>query len=254
MDSPIRHRTQPSRISLSARLSRFCLLASLAFSILALSHASALAKKPLCFHSELPPLSQLLLKPPADNSAETKAELAELQALEASRSAQQAEHAEGDHKRTIKRFLGEMGVKVDKDQLGDVDQFFECVHGSVEEAVEQAKDGFRRTRPYKLPDNGLHPLKKAKPDDSFSYPSGHAAYGAAVGLILIEMVPELRDKIYARIEDFGFSRMVSGVHFRSDVYAGEIAGAAVAASLHRDKDFHAGLETTKAELRKALGY
>jgi acid phosphatase (class A) len=68
------------------------------------------------------------------------------------------------------------------------------------------------------------------------------------------MLPELRQRIYARIADFGFSRMVSGVHFRSDVYAGEIAGATIAAALRQDAEFRRDFETAKADLRKALGY
>jgi len=222
--------------------------------ILTAFQGSALADELSCFHFKAPPLSKLLLKPSCCDGAETRAELAELQALETLRSEEQEQRASDDYHRNISRFLAGMGFTVGEEQLGDAGHLFSCVYQVVEEAVEPAKKKFKRTRPYKLPDNGLHPLKEITEKDSYSYPSGHAAYGAAVGFILIEMVPELREKIYGRVKDFGFSRLVSGVHFRSDVYAGEIAGAAIAASLRQNEEFRRDFERAKVSLRKALGY
>ena len=68
-----------------------------------------------------------------------------------------------------------------------------------------------RTRPYNLP-----VLK-----DSPSYPSGHTTYGTLMGTILARMLPEKRDELYARITDYGHSRMIAGVHYRSDIDAGK---------------------------------
>lgn len=111
-----------------------------------------------------------------------------------------------------------------------------------------------RTRPYRLHENKLHTLKKLSDRDSTSYPSGHATYGTVVGLVLVEMVPEKREEIYRRIQDYGYSRLVSGAHFRSDVYAGNIAGAAIAASLLNQEAFRSQLKEVKVELRKAIGF
>lgn len=207
-----------------------------------------------CPTPEPVPLSALLLPPPCDRCGETKAELHELQALERSRTPQVAKHAEDDHVRSVSRFLGEIGVKVREEQLGAADHFFKCVTETVDDAVNRAKQRFDRTRPYKLPNNGLHILKDVETGDTTSYPSGHAAYGAAVGLVLAEMIPELRDKIFARIEDYGLSRMRAGVHFRSDVYAGELAGAAIVASLEGNAEFQRAFNEAKIDLRKAVGY
>jgi acid phosphatase (class A) len=68
------------------------------------------------------------------------------------------------------------------------------------------------------------------------------------------MIPEKREKIVKRIEDYGFSRMVAGVHFRSDVYAGQVAGAAITTSLFRNEDFRNAFDKARAEVRKSLGY
>jgi acid phosphatase (class A) len=215
---------------------------------------SAMAAERSCPNPEPVPLSVLLLAPPCDRCNETKAELSELRALEKLLTPAQAEHAVGDYERSIERFLGESGVKMRADQLGFASDFFECINEIVGSALRDAKAKFNRTRPYKIPDNGLHVLKALRLDDSPSYPSGHAAYGTVVGLILADMVPELREQIYERIRDYGFSRLRVGVHFRSDIYAGEIAGAAITASLYRNREFQEEFERVKPGLRAALGY
>ena len=110
-----------------------------------------------------------------------------------------------------------------------------------------------RTRPYRLHESKLHTLKKLSDRDSTSYPSGHATYGAVVGMVLVEMLPEKKEQIYKRIQDYGYSRLVSGAHFRSDVYAGNIAGAAIAASLLNQEPFRDEFKQVKVELRKAVG-
>ena len=155
---------------------------------------------------------------------------------------------------SIERFLGESGVKIRADQLGFAGDFFECINEIAGNALRSAKTKFNRTRPYNIPDNGLHVLKTLKLEDSPSYPSGHAAYGTVVGLIIADMVPELRERIYERIRDYGFSRLRVGVHFRSDIYAGEMAGAAITASLYRNHEFQGAFERAKPGLRAALGY
>jgi acid phosphatase (class A) len=132
--------------------------------------------------------------------------------------------------------------------------FFDCVADAAEENAHQAKDIFKRTRPYKLPDNNLHILKVPKPDDSPSYPSGHATYGAVTGLLLALMLPEKKDAIIKRIEDYGESRLISGVHYRSDVYAGQISGAAISASVLSNKKYRQLFKDAKKDLRRALGY
>jgi acid phosphatase (class A) len=238
------------------RLALSCSCNPLASMLLAsiLVCGSAAAAERSCPNPEPVPLSVLLLAPPCDRCDETRAELSELRALEKSLTSAQAEHAVGDYERTIERFLGESGVKMRADQLGFAGDFFECINAIVGNALRSAKEKFNRTRPYKIPDNGLHVLKTLKRDDSPSYPSGHAAYGTVVGLILADMVPELREKIYERIRDYGFSRLRVGAHFRSDIYAGEIAGAAITASLYRNHEFQEAFERAKTDLRAALGY
>lgn len=211
--------------------------ACLAFvAFLALFSLSAAAADPSCPDPAVP-LSVLLMPPPKSDSAQTKAELQELLRLQESRTPDQAKHVRDDDHRTLERFLGGIGIKV------------ESLSAS---ANREAKNTFNRTRPYRLPHNNLHTLKKLSDRDSPSYPSAHATYGAVMGMVLAEMIPEKKEELYKRIQDYGYSRIVSGA-LRGDVYAGNVAGAAIAASLLSKEAFRNELNDVKGELRKAAG-
>jgi acid phosphatase (class A) len=211
----------------------------------------ALAADPSCPDPAVP-AAAILMPPPKPDSAHTKAELQELLRLQEARTPKQVEHVKGDDHRTVQRFLGGTGIKVEN--LSDAaTRFFDCIGAAVEHTVREAKTTFMRTRPYRLHESKLHTLKKLSDRDSTSYPSGHATYGTVVGMVLVEMLPEKKEQIYKRIQDYGFSRLVSGAHFRSDVYAGNIAGAAIAASLLNQESFRNELKTVKLEVRKAVG-
>ena len=59
-----------------------------------------------------------------------------------------------------------------------------------------------------------------------------------MGMVLARMLPEKRDELYARIADYGHSRMIAGVHYRSDIDAGKVLGSAIAADeFAADEDF-----------------
>jgi acid phosphatase (class A) len=207
-----------------------------------------------CPRVESVDLTSLLLAPPCDECDITKAELAELQTLQKSRRPDMVKHASDDYTRTVERFLAGMSPPIVVTNVGAADHLFECATMTTEGVITAAKAKFNRTRPYRLPKNDLQVLKAIKANDAPSFPSSHSAFGTVTGLILIEMAPELRERIAARIKDFALSRLISGVHYRSDMYAGEVAGAAIAASLFADRDFRAELEKVKPDLRKAIGY
>ncbi|RYF95285.1 MAG: phosphatase PAP2 family protein [Caulobacteraceae bacterium] len=84
-----------------------------------------------------------------------------------------------------------------------------------------------------------------------SYPSGHAAAGMAWGLVLAELAPDKASAAVTRGREFGDSRWICGVHFQSDVSAGQVMAAATFARLHAEPAFTADMALAKAELDKA---
>ncbi len=199
------------------------------------------------------PLVSLLQPPPCEACEETKAELDELADLERARTPAQANRAGADVQRSVGRFLEGAGIAFDASALEACEGFFLKRRKEEKAAVDAAKDTFCRLRPFMTPGNGLHPVQDAKPDESFSYPSGHATYGATVGFLLAEMMPEKRAIVYSRINDYARNRMVAGVHFRSDVEAGKLYGAAIVKALFARPGFAGEFEEAKTCVRKAAG-
>jgi acid phosphatase (class A) len=118
-------------------------------------------------------------------------------------------------------------------------------------AMDKAKDHYKRKRPYAFyGERSCTPGEEAKmkPD---SYPSGHSSIGWAWALTLAEIAPERADAIFARGLAYGQSRAVCGVHWKSDVEAGRVVGAATVSRLHADPVFVAQLALARKEVEAA---
>jgi acid phosphatase (class A) len=116
----------------------------------------------------------------------------------------------------------------------------------------KAKNHYNRTRPFVLHNNAsCTPGDEAMLRKDGSYPSGHSALGWGWGLLLAEIDPDRADAILQRARDFGESRLVCNVHWRSDVDAGRLMASATVARLHADPAFRADLEAARYEIAEA---
>lgn len=114
---------------------------------------------------------------------------------------------------------------------------------------DRAKEHYKRRRPYNAyGDTSCTPGERHKDD---SYPSGHSSIGWAWALALAEIAPDRADAIFARGLAFGQSRVVCGVHWKSDVEAGRIVGAATVSRLHADPVFAAQVVAARREVDAA---
>jgi acid phosphatase (class A) len=66
------------------------------------------------------------------------------------------------------------------------------------------------------------------------------------------MVPEKRDALFARANDFASMRVISGEHYPSDVAAGKVAAALMANALLHSAKFMADFKTSEVEVRRML--
>ena len=195
-------------------------------------------------------LLHLLAPPPAAGSAQDKAEMAEAVANERTRSPERTTQARADAAETVFDMFGPtLGTAFTQQALPVATPFFGRLAETEEEVVGPAKSGFDRLRPY-LANPDLHPA--APTSKSGSYPSGHATRSTIIGVVLAEMLPEHRAAIFARIEDYAESRVIAGMHYRSDIVAGRQAGTAIDAVLFNDPAFQAAFGPARAEVRRAL--
>jgi len=65
-------------------------------------------------------------------------------------------------------------------------------------------------------------------EDSASFPSGHSTWYRAASELLTDLMPERRQRLLVVGFHAGASRVMCGVHFPSDVEAGQRLGAAAA--------------------------
>lgn len=196
-------------------------------------------------------LARLLPPPPAAGSDKDKAEMAEVVTLDHTRTPERAAQATADSKEDVFAMYGSvMGPKFTAATMPNVAAFFARLNKTEDVITEDAKNAFARPRPY-VANSDLKPV--APKSKSFSYPSGHATSSAMIGIVLANMVPERKAAIFARMDDYAESRVIAGVHYRTDIVAGRQSGVAVDAVLFDDKTFLAAYTPIRAELRKALG-
>lgn len=195
-------------------------------------------------------LTMILPPPPANDSAQTKAELGEVLTLQVTRTSEMVASAVADAEENVWRFADVMGPKFNKETLPKFSAFFDRVVATEGAVVDPAKDVWKRPRPHQLSDL-VKPAVKLS--NSGSWPSGHATVGTMMGIILSDMVPEKRAEIMARASKYAHNRVVGGIHFASDVEMGRISGSVIAAVLLNRDDFKAEYEVARAELRSDLG-
>jgi acid phosphatase (class A) len=72
-------------------------------------------------------------------------------------------------------------------------------------------------------------------------------------LVLIMMVPENRDAILTRADDYAHSRVVCGVHYPTDVEASKSVAYAMIGIIMNNSQFKEELQAARAETRRTLG-
>ena len=195
-------------------------------------------------------LTQYLPAPPADDSAQTKAELKELLEIQATRTPEQEKAAIADAQENVWRFADVMGPDFDAAKLPNTAALFDRIVATEDVVDDHAKKAFNRPRPYML-DEQIHPLlKKSK---SGSWPSGHSTVGYLMATVLGEMVPEKRNELFTRAAGYAENRLVAGFHYRSDTVMSRTGAALIAQKMEEQPDFKTEFDAAKAELRTQLG-
>jgi len=221
----------------------------LACALLALLASSASAAHYL--DAPIPDLGRILPPPPANDSAQTRRELDELLQLQHDRTAKDVEYARANIPIGIEQFAGALGdaAEVKKALPLSVKALFDATRSDEKKLLDAAKKHFDRPRPIAL-DTKIQPV--LEPIVNMAYPSGHATWVFMSAVLLADMVPERRPEIWTRAEDFARQRMVGGVHYRSDIDCGRLAGTVIAAFLLANPHYQADSARAAAELRAAL--
>ena len=129
---------------------------------------------------------------------------------------------------------------------------FQKVLHDADQAAERVKARRFRARPVR--DDPTRPACQRLTEAgraSPSYPSGSAAVGAAYGEILAALVPDRATETREIGHAIAVSRVVCGMHYPSDVEAGEVLGREVAREILANPGFQADRIAAQGELAMA---
>ncbi len=125
-------------------------------------------------------------------------------------------------------------------------RFFARLHREANLVDGEAKDVWKRPRPFEGHPDVVHPLFTAK---GYSYPSGHATMALCDAVILNQLFPSKSALILTNAKRIAQSRVIAGVHYESDVDEGEGLGMDIAGDLLNKPQFLAELSDLKTEVQ-----
>lgn len=202
--------------------------------------------------AERPDLIRILPPPPAPGSPRAEADeevFRETRRLAGSpRWALAASDVRGE---MLDHFACALGAQLDPASVPAVTRLLERA-GQDRSVVADAKTHFNTRRPYLGTDA---PICEARTDHlagNPDYPSGHAAHGQHVAMILAAIAPQRATQLLTRGREFAESRYICGSHSVSAAEAGMLSGAAIFAAELGSAAFRADLERARAELATAL--
>ncbi len=236
------------------------------------------SQSPTYLEADAVDFTTLLPPPPVAGSPEAARDLLALHAALDARNQATTARVLADANISIFRFTDVLGDKFTEPNLPLTVAFFRNVTRSTGSLTASLKDCWARPRPFLVDPTVTPPtgLKESsgmrriselpevnnprclqgtmKSEYSYAYPSGHSMFGAMTAMLLGDMVPELGGVILARGWEYGYNRVLGGVHYPSDVDAGRIEAAVLVALMKKNTDFQRDFAAARVELRQVLGY
>ncbi len=186
----------------------------------------------------------ILPDPPRDDSPFHQVEIDIMLALQQKRTPEDELRCKAEEEVTVFAFATVLGNWFNADDLPATRDLMQQVYDQARAVSSAAKKQWKRKRP-PLADARIMPCVVLEKSDS--YPSGHAVRGVVWATILAEMFPEHRAELMARGRQIGEDRFLAGMHYPTDVIAGQVLGAEIAKRLLANDAFKAAMEKAKDE-------
>ncbi|MBU1385969.1 MAG: phosphatase PAP2 family protein [Alphaproteobacteria bacterium] len=147
-------------------------------------------------------------------------------------------------------FAGALGMRLTEDEAPVLTALLHR-SGNDRSVVGDAKTYWATRRPWVGTDL---PICEAKSDHlagNPDYPSGHAAHGMHVAMVLAELATWRADALYARGREFAESRYICGSHSYTAAEAGILSGAVIYGAEQASEIFRRDMEMARAEVEAA---
>ena len=188
--------------------------------------------------------------PPPPDAATTSREMDELHAIAARSTADDRAVAKRDAENETPTIFND-AAGFDLATAPQTFKLLTLVGDEEEDDTKDAKAYFHRDRPYAA-EPAIKTCTPVKPGKAAnSYPSGHATRGFSMGLVLANLMPAKSQDILARASQYAERRLVCGVHYRSDIVAGQEYGTLLALRLMQNPAFQAQMNAARKELAAA---
>ena len=186
----------------------------------------------------------LLAPPPLPGSPEQAADLSETISVSKSCPPADAAQAKAEKKFSVFVFTPAIGSFFQSNSLPKTTAFFERVRVDSESVTDNAKNFWKRPRPYVVEPS----LANGEPEKSFSYPSGHSTRATVFALVLVDLFPDRKDEIMAIGRDVGWHRVEIARHYPTDIYAGRALAQAIVREMKANPGFQHDFAEVKSEI------
>ena len=186
--------------------------------------------------------------PPPPDAIVTHREMDELHAIAARSTAEDRAVAKRDAQNETPTIFND-AAGFDLSASPQTFKLLTLVGEEEEDDTKDAKAYFHRDRPYAA-EPAIKTCTPVKPGKAAnSYPSGHATRAFSMGVVLASLVPARSQEILARASQYAERRLICGVHYRSDIVAGQQFGTVLALKLMQKPEFQALMTAAQAELK-----
>ena len=115
------------------------------------------------------------------------------------------------------------------------------------------KAQYSRQRPFERYNDTMPSHEEDELRGEGSYPSGHTLRGWTITQLLIQIAPERAAEIYKRGMEFGYSRVILGAHWQSDVDNSRMAASLLFCILQTNAEFQTMMKEAQVEYKEKTG-
>jgi acid phosphatase (class A) len=193
---------------------------------------------------QAPPYADLIGDFPRPGSDAARDDRAILLWMQATRTPGEVARAQAEVHPHLGLFSSAAGADLDSPAFARTRALCADLAAALRTVTGALKDHFGRPRPYVT-------LSEVQPAVTrpygHSYPSEHASWGVSQAVLLAELQPARRRELLERGRQIGYDRVLAGVHYPSDVQAGQKLGAFLAEAWLADPAHRQRIDQARAE-------
>jgi acid phosphatase (class A) len=232
---------------------KLALAPALLLCLAATTPSLALSSKPYITAADVD-FSTLLPPPPVETSPAGKRDIQAIVDLQKNMTPQLDAAIHHDLDQSVYTVAGPvLGDKFTKENFPLAGAFFDKVVKDAGVGVGPIKQKYKKLRPFQYSKDIHADEDIAKGAGGPTYPSGHSTTAGEVALLLGMMLPEKRDALYERSDEYATHRITSGAAYPSDRWGGYITASLAINQMMKNPEFRADFDAVKAEIRKGLG-